>query len=94
MIGLFSIAFGFVGSIVGATVLKKTRKYKPIMFIGTLLGGLCLLIELAFLSQGNDDSYRIAAYFMSGLSGFFAYPVFSTALEFGCEIAFPNGEVR
>ncbi|KAL4439315.1 hypothetical protein ABPG74_016978 [Tetrahymena malaccensis] len=91
LLSVFSTAFGFFGSIAGAIVLKITRKYKPIMFIGTLVASIMLLVNLALLTQ-DGAGFKWTAFIVSGLSAFFCYPVFSTVLEFGCEIAFPVGE--
>jgi len=92
LIGVFCISFGLFGSIAGATILKKTRKYLAILFVGSICGGIAFFIELALLSQ-ETTWYKWSGFIIGGVSGFFAYPVFSTTLEFGCEIAFPVGEV-
>jgi len=92
LIGVFCISFGLFGSIGGAVILKKTRKYLSILFVGTVCGGIAFFIELALLSQ-ETTTYKWSGFIVAGVSGFFAYPVFSTTMEFGCEIAFPVGEV-
>lgn len=92
LIGVFCISFGLFGSIGGAIILKKTRKYLAILFVGTICGGITFFIELVLLSQ-ETTAYKWAGFIVAGVSGFFAYPVFSTTMEFGCEIAFPVGEV-
>ena len=93
--------FGFVGALVYAYVIRKTKQYKLIAVIMLLISSVCessssILVQfLFFLALGTwillmDTGIFVLPFLGISLFGFFSLGATPLAMEFGAELAYPG----
>ena len=82
------IPAGLIGSIFFVLIVKKTKAFKKVLCLVTILGASFFVVTMIAIATKSFLLVLITI----ALLGFTAAPAQPISLEFACELTFPAGE--